>query len=146
MHLIILSLKLILKEARASFRPSELYTKQSLIPSNTQNVPSQRPGFTLKREIFGTRAPPPSFLAPEHKERGEPSDSELSPLASHISWHKRSIDKWQLTLPARPPNPNQRKREITSLYQFCPTTSMARLSTLCSQYSSDEVSSLLSPS
>ena len=53
---------------------------------------SQRPGFTVKER---TEAPP-SFLTPEHKEQGESRDSELFLHASHISWHQRSMNKWQL--------------------------------------------------
>ena len=38
----------------------------------------------------------------EHSEQGEPSDSELSPHASLISWQRRSMVVWQLkaTLPS----------------------------------------------
>ena len=65
----------------------------------------------------------------EHKERGESSDSEVPLHTSLVSWHKRSIDKRQLNATRRN-SQSSRKREITALVQCCPTTSMARLSTL----------------
>ena len=63
----------------------------------------------------------------EHKERGESRDSEL-PLA-HIPHFKRQLDA------TRPTSQSYRKRETTSLDQFCQSTSMARISTPRSQYS-----------
>ena len=67
---------------------------------------------------------------PEHKERGENRDSELPLPAPLISWHKRSIHKRRLNA-THPTSQSSKKREITSLDQFCPS-SMATLSTLCS--------------
>ena len=67
---------------------------------------------------------PPDLWHSEHKERGETRDSDLAPHASLISWHRRSIDKWQLS--ATPTSQSSRKKVVTSLDQFCPTTSMAR--------------------
>ena len=69
-----------------------------------------------------------------HSERGELRDLALTQHASLISWRRRSIAMWQLHA-TRPSSQSSRKRETTSLDQFCPTTSRARLSTLCS-YSS----------
>ena len=70
----------------------------------------------------------------EHKERGESRDSALPLPTSLISWHERSIDKWQLDA-TRPSSQSSRKREITSLDLSCPMTSRAMFSTLCSQSS-----------
>ena len=86
---------------------------------------------TLKRRNLGSE----NLLLPsrhsEHSERGEPRDFELAQHASLISWYKRSIAMWQLNA-TRPTSQSSRKTEITSLDQFCRTTSIARFPTMCS--------------
>ena len=79
----------------------------------------------------------PSFLDSEHSERGEPSESEL---LLH-EFDRKSIDKWQLSA-IRPTFQPSRKEEITSLDQFCPTTSIARFPTLCLSFYKEEAFSL----
>ena len=77
----------------------------------------------------------------EHSEQGEPSDSELSPHASLISWQRRSMVVWQLkaTLPS---SKSSRKSATTSLDQSCPMTSMVRHSLLRSYTSQPKEVSL----
>ena len=58
-------------------------------------------------------------------ERREPTTFEVTQHASLTSWQTWSIDKWQLGA-TRPTSQSSRKRVITSLDQFCPTTSRAR--------------------
>ena len=74
--------------------------------------------------------------------------NELNPATLSSSYtqpsclgKKKSIDKWQLKA-TRPTSQPSKKTEITSLDQFWPTTSRARLPTLCSWCSKEEVPSL----
>ena len=65
----------------------------------------------------------------EHKERGEPSDSEL-PNTHPSSWQRSSMVMWQLKA-ALPSSQFSRMSATTSLDQSCPMTSKARHSLSC---------------
>ena len=88
-----------------------------------------------KKGFAAVTIPPESFFAPPNTRIEENPETLSSPFhPSLMSWHERSTDK--VAPSSRLTSQSSRKIEITSLHftslvQFCPTTSMPMLSTLC---------------
>ena len=73
--------------------------------------PACRPGLTLKEGTWASEHLVLLSWHCKHRDRQEPSESELSLHAALISWHERSIDKRQLDA-TRPPNPLRKERSL----------------------------------